>query len=245
MQEDLKKLLKIQDKDVEILKIEDQKLSFPKQLDESKKQLDEKSKELDSAKTTLKELQMNHKKFEIELESKATLRAKYETQLMSVKSNQEYKALEKEIFGIKTEVSRLEDEILEKMMGVDAQNAAIKKLEQEFQEVKNQFSQRELEIKNTIKALDECLEQLKAEREVLIKDVEPGLFRRYSRILNHVHGKAIVPIVDRSCQGCHTLLTPQVLVDVRRQSELVACDNCARLLFFPEELKTSTNMEHV
>jgi predicted nucleic acid-binding Zn-ribbon protein len=245
MQDDLKKLLKIQEKDVEILKLEDLKMSLPKQLEKEKKSLDDKLKEVETAKAFLKELQANHKKLDIELESKNALRIKYETQLMGVKSNQEYKALEKEIFGIKTEVSRFEDEILEKMMGIDNQNAAVKKIEQELQEVKNQYSKREDEIKNQVKTLEENLQKLKAEQEELVKDVDPALFRRYTRILNHVHGKAIVPVVDRSCQGCHTLLTPQILVDIRRQTQLIACDNCSRLLFLPEEMKPSTNVEHV
>ncbi|MBI1871643.1 MAG: hypothetical protein HYS07_10710 [Chlamydiae bacterium] len=235
MTEDLKKLLKVQEKDVEILILEDEKINLPKLLDQYKQVVDKKSKEVDASKAFLKDLQVNHKKVEIDLESKGTLRQKQEGQLMSVKTNQEYKALEREIFGVKIEISRLEDEILEKMMGIDAQNQVIKKLESELQTLKREFSQKEQELQAKIKAVEKKLAQLKLEKDLSFKDVNPDLFRRYTRILAHLHGKALVPIVDRSCQGCHTLLPPQVLVNVRREKELVACDNCARLLFLPEE----------
>lgn len=235
MMEEIKKLLEIQEKDVEILTIEDQKIVLPSELNQVKLSVDEKTKGLEVAKTFLKELQVAHKKLEIEAESKQTTRNKYETQLMSVRTNQEYKSLEKEIFGLKTEVSRLEDEILEKMMGLDVQLAKIKRHETELQEIKGKFAQRELEIKNQIQVLESKLQKLKGEREVLIKNVESGLYKRYMRILNHVHGKAIVPLIDRNCQGCFTLLTPQVLVDIRRQADLISCDNCSRILYLPEE----------
>lgn len=237
MLEDLKKLLKVQERDVEILKINEQKVFLPRMLDDFKKAVEEKNKELEAARSVLKEIQVAHKKLEIELESKETNRRKYEAQLMTVKTNQEYKAVEKEIFGMKADASKLEDEILEKMMGLDAQNTAIKKIEGELQDLKNKYAQKEQEVKQKIKELDEKLARLKEEREGLVKDIDPELFRRYNRILAHVKGEALVPIVERSCQGCHTLLPPQVFVDIRRGKELIFCENCARLLFIPEQMK--------
>ncbi|MBI1884512.1 MAG: hypothetical protein HYS08_09975 [Chlamydiae bacterium] len=240
MVEELKKLLAVQEKDVEMIKLEDEKKALPQLLNQLKGWVDAKNREVEAAKTLLKEIQVAHKKLEIDLESKNTVRQKQEAQLMAVKTNQEYKALEKEIFGAKTEMSRIEDEILEKWVTLDTQNAAIRKVEAELQEVKSQFSRKEEEIQGKMKVIEERLEALKKERESLVKDVDPVFFKRYTRILAHVHGIAIVPIVDRSCQGCHTLLPPQVMVNVRKETELISCENCARLLFIPEEGASST-----
>lgn len=236
---DLKKLLKIQDKDIEILKLTEQKSALPRLLQEIKADVDEKTREIEAQRNVLKEIQVARKNLEIDVESKTTAKRKYEAQLMTVKTNQEYKALEKEIFGMKTEIARLEDEILEKMMKIEAQNDLLKKLEIELQERKKKFSEKETEVNGSIKVLDEQLGKLQEDKEILIKDIGSDVLRRYTRILERVRGKAVVPIIDRSCQGCHTLLPPQITVNVRKSSELVACDNCARLLYIPDDIKPS------
>lgn len=235
MRNSLKQLLKIQDKDIEILRLQEEKSALPRILESLNKELAEKNALVEKARAAAKELHLEHKKMEIELESKKQVRGKYEAQLMGVKTNQEYKALEKEIFSVKTAMSRLEDDILQKMYDMDEQQGVVKDQEAGLQAVKDRVTQKEQEIKKKIHELELFLEQLKGERETMIHDVEPSLFRRYTRILNHVRGRAIVPIIDRNCQGCHTVLPPQVLVDVRRLSELISCENCSRLLFFPEE----------
>ncbi len=243
MIEDLKKLLVVQDKDVELLKLSEKKNELPKLLQELKDAVDEKTKELEAQKNVLKEIQVAHKSLEIDAESKLTARRKYETQLMTVKTNQEYKALEKEIFTLKTEISRVEDNILEKMGKIEDQNLLLKKIDFELQERKKKLTERESEIQKAIQDLEQELQKILGEKEILIKDVKPDVLRRYNRILERVRGKAIVPIVDRSCQGCHTLLPPQITVNARKSSDPVACDNCSRLLYIPEDLKPSQDSD--
>jgi len=238
MLDDVKKLLKVQEKDLEILKCREQMTVLPNMLNDLNNVVKQRTKEVEDAKTSLKETQVAHKNLEIELESKKTTKNKYETQLMGVKTNQEYKALEKEIFGMKTEMSQIEDRILEKMMETDTKNALIKKAEAVLSEVKAQFAQKEQEVKVLMKDAESKLQIVSGEKAELIKDIDAGVFRKYTRILEHVKGQAIVSIVDRTCQGCHTLLTPQVPVDVRREKILVTCDNCSRILYVADDSKS-------
>src|SRR3989337_216194 len=55
--------------------------------------------------------------------------AKYKDQLLDVKTNREYQAMQHEIAAAQTEVSRREDQILERMLEADEMGKAIRQAE--------------------------------------------------------------------------------------------------------------------
>src|SRR3990172_3147018 len=58
--------------------------------------------------------------------------AKYKDQLLDVKTNREYQAMQHEIAAAQTEVSRREDQILERMLEADEMGQAIRQAEAEL-----------------------------------------------------------------------------------------------------------------
>ena len=240
MVDKIRHLLAIQEKDILILELEEKKNLLPRNLQDIRQRVGAKMQELESSRVQVKESQVQQKKIEIEVESKKSSCNKYEGQLNLGKTNQEYKALEKEIFSCKADISRMEDELLEKLMLIDRQNATAKRFETELQEEKSKQAVQEQEIQGQIQKVESSLKELRAQREVLVKSADDNFYRRYVKILNHVKGRAIVPLVDQSCQGCHTKLTAQIVIDTTRSADLVSCDNCARILYILDEAPLKT-----
>ena len=47
-------------------------------------------------------------------------------------------------------------------------------------------------------------------------------------------GKAVVPLNDETCSGCHMSVTAQVVNEVLAGDKVHSCSHCGRLLFAPE-----------
>ena len=234
MHGEINRLILVQDKDVEINDLLALQKKLPVNLSSLKDQLEKAGKELEMAKEKLKAYQVDRKKFELEVDASVEKRQKLETQLMTVKTNQEYKAFEKEIYGIKVNTQKLENEVLRLMEEVEAQEAVVKEKEGIYKEEQEKFRIKEQEIQEQIKKSQEDVKQVRSDREHLAKDINSVLLKRYEKIMGRMKGKVIVPIVDRNCKGCHTLLPPQVVVNVRRSHDLTICENCGRILIYDE-----------
>src|SRR5436190_13381799 len=121
MNSDLKHLIRIQSIDLAIQEIRSRIDAFPR----ISKALDEKLRAatltLEAARENTKNNQAGRKKLEIEVGALEAKISKYREQMMSVKTNEEYKALQKEIEHAQTAIRRVEDDILNLMM--EAENS--------------------------------------------------------------------------------------------------------------------------
>jgi predicted nucleic acid-binding Zn-ribbon protein len=76
--------------------------------------------------------------------------------------------------------------------------------------------------------------QLKQQRDEMIKGAEPELFGIYERLLRNKKSRVVVPIENRSCSGCHIMLTAQDENMVRKGERIVFCEHCSRILYWSE-----------
>lgn len=92
----------------------------------------------------------------------------------------------------------------------------------------------EREIGESITKINEEGVSLLKERETLISETPEDLFKIYERLLKNKKDRVIVPIENRTCSGCHILLTPQHENLVRKGDRLVFCEHCSRVLYWHE-----------
>ena len=60
------------------------------------------------------------------------------------------------------------------------------------------------------------------------------MFKIYERLLKNKKDRVVVPIEQRTCSGCHIVLTPQHENLVRKGDRLIFCEHCSRILFWQE-----------
>ena len=158
--------------------------------------------------------------------------AKHKDQLYQVKTNEQYKAMLKEIGGEEGNLRSVEDRILEKMI--------------EAEELQNQISDAAARLEGEKARVESETRELKAHRETDLEEREGLLVERkrldaalgetvrsiYERVRAGRHGVAVAEARDGFCTGCNVRLRPQAYNEVRTNEILVTCENCSRILYY-------------
>ncbi len=132
MHPDLEKLLALQDVDKEILRLNDEVAALPKRVAAIEAKLAGTKAQLEAAKAAVKADEAAKKKFEaanLDLQLKIS---KYRDQMLAVKTNEQYKALQHEIDFSQQEIQSNDDKILETMVDADTKAAQVKLAEAEL-----------------------------------------------------------------------------------------------------------------
>jgi uncharacterized protein len=242
MNDELKKLLDLQDIDLAIEKISRELEQIPISIDEARGKIKAAQAAFETEKTNLTQTQVARKSKELEVAAQEEKVAKHEKELNSLKSNESYKAMLGEIEAAKREKTRIEDEILILMEEFETHSKELKNTEAESKKVQAEFEA-------SIKTLEGKANQLKAEletenkkREAFIPQVSQEILSRYDFIRTKKKSSAIAPIANGCCTGCNTNLTPSTINEVRKGRDLIICESCSRILFYsaPETQTTPT-----
>src|SRR5262245_45895795 len=156
--------------------------------------------------------------------------------MMSVKTNEEYRALQKEIEHEQAAIRRVEDEILNLMGEAENSQQDIKnaeaRLKEDQQVVNAERKQLEGENQKDISALESYIK----ERRELEPQVSADLLPRYERVRKARGGIAVAQALDYVCQVCKVRIRPQVFQEIRKNDKIMECDACQRILYDPENL---------
>jgi hypothetical protein len=158
--------------------------------------------------------------------------SKFKNQLMEVKTNKEYQAMQKEISVAEEEVSSQETRMLECMEEADALAIELKAAEAALKADKAEVT-RELEQLDKERAdIERQLQQTHQERQALAAQVSRDALSVFERVAHGRKGLAMAEARDGLCTVCHVRLRPQIYNEVRRNDSLIQCDSCQRILYF-------------
>jgi uncharacterized protein len=236
MNSDLKQLIRLQAIDVSIQELRARIDKFPG----ISKALDEKLKSaqnaVEQAKEKAKSNQGTRKKMEGEIAGIEGKISKYRDQMMAVKTNEEYRALQHEIEHAQQAIRKVEDEILNLMMEAETGQTDLKGAELQLKEdqlkVNAERKQLEEENKRDMSALEAYLK----ERKEIEGSVSPDLITRYERVRKHRGGIGVAAARNEVCEICQVRIRPQVFQEIRKNDQIIACDACQRILYDPENL---------
>ncbi len=157
--------------------------------------------------------------------------SKFRDQLMAVKTNIEYQAMQKEIEYAQTEVKKLEDQVLERMVEGDDLAAAVKRAETSLAAEQKTVDADRKALSAEVAEQKASLERLKAERATVVSSLDPQVLRIFEAVSRRRNGVAVAEARDGICTICHVRLRPQVFNTVLRGDEILQCDHCNRILF--------------
>ena len=158
--------------------------------------------------------------------------SKFRDQLMLVKTNTEYQAMQKEIEFAQTEVKALEDRILERMLEADDLLAALKRAEDELSAEQKTVDADRQALASELEGLKALLERITSERAELVPSLDRHVLAVFELVSQRRNGVAVAEARDGVCSICHVRLRPQVFNTVRRNNQIVQCDSCQRILYF-------------
>jgi uncharacterized protein len=236
MNQDLKQLIRLQTIDLAIQELRARIDKFPG----ISKALDEKLRAaqagLESAKDKAKTNQGNRKKLEGEISSMESKISKYRDQMMSVKTNDEYRALQHEIDHAQNAIRKIEDDILNLMMEAESSQSDIKAAEVRLKEDQHKVDQERKQLTEENQRDLSALESYLKERKDIEAAISTDLLPRYERVRKARGGIAVAAARNEVCEICQVRIRPQVFQEIRRNDQIIACDACQRILYDPENL---------
>jgi predicted nucleic acid-binding Zn-ribbon protein len=236
MQQIIKKLLILQDRDRRILHIRDQLARMQPERQSFQGRAAATQASLEAIKTKAKQVETDRKKLELEAESKKLQIERYTLQQFQTKKNEEYRALAHEIDTCKESIAQLEDRQLELMEQAETlqreAGAATRQAEDTRKLAEGQLRElaaREQSLGNELAALESNRNQLTAE-------IDERALRQYERLLRNKGDNVVVGIQHGVCGGCHMRFPVQLMVSCQAAKELVTCPNCGRILYYTPDM---------
>ncbi len=253
MFQELSILIKLQKVDNQLLEIKKIKGDLPQIVTNLQEDIDILSIRLKKSTDRLKQIQIERDEINLDIQDKKEHQKKYEEQLYLVTSNKEYDAFTVEIDTVKQKIDEHEYNLLE----LDKEENGLQEKEKGFQldfEEKNQaLTEKKNELEKREKETKEAATKFNTEREKIIVGISKRYLREYERIAKARDGKAIVAVnqsfiekVDKkgnveyipstvSCGGCQKNVPAQKLMEIKRESKLIRCEFCGRLLFWDDD----------
>jgi uncharacterized protein len=235
---DIENLLKLQEADKEIRKLQDEIAELPKRVSAIEQKLAGTKAQLEKAQGAIKADEASRRKHDTTISDLRGKISKYRDQSLDVKTNEQYKALLHEIQFAEKEIAATEDKILEIMVNADARDKEVKGAQSELKAETAEI-EKEKELARQRTAEDQkLLNEWQGKRNQLRTGVAEDLLRHYERV-SKFRGSGISEVRDHKCMACQVMLRPQTYNDVRAGTNTVVCDSCQRILYFnpAEELK--------
>lgn len=232
----IEKLLILQDRDRQLLKVQDELSRIDPERRELQSRVAGNQAALEAAKHQVKHLESERKKLELEVEAKKQLIDKYSLQQFQTKKNEEYRALAHEIEMCKEAIVKLDDQQIELMEQIEAAQNQVAAASKAAAEAKKTIDSRIADIGARETNLQKELAGLQSNRSELGQAVDEITRSRYERLLKQKGENVIVGIQHGVCGGCHMQLSRSIIVTCQADQEIITCPNCARILFYTRDM---------
>lgn len=232
MSTNLDKLLVLQDRDRKIMRFTREIEDLPERKKAIETQLDAHQRAVEEAEDVIRKNTLRQKEQEALIAEKHERIRKLREQQISVKTNEDYRNLEKQIYQVEQDILQTEDQQLVLMEQMEAANKVKREKSSALQEERKAVDAELNHLQQRIETIEADLVATKKERAELAQDIDPEWVARFERVLKHRGDYAVVPIENGTCGGCHMKLPPQVAHDARRLDDMTSCMYCGRMLYY-------------
>ncbi len=187
---------------------------------------------VDAAKARLSANQAARRTLDRDLATVQGRLAKFKDQLMEVKTNREYQAMQKEIEVAQTEVRQTEDRILERMLEADELVQEIRAAETAAAGEHAAVAEERRALETEAAGLQEELDRIAGTRQALVTEMPAPILALFDQVAKARRGIAVAEARDGHCTLCNVRLRPQVFNDIRRNDSVIQCESCQRILYF-------------
>ncbi|XOF33768.1 MAG: zinc ribbon domain-containing protein [Candidatus Electrothrix sp. YB6] len=237
MKEDISVLITLQEFDTELAEF-DRKIEQKRQeLTEREQAIAEKETLAAQCREKATELEQSQRDIKAASEDAAERIKERQGKMMQVQTSREHQALLKEIEDAKKVIKESEEQLLQAMEQVEAEEIKAAELENLCTGEKKLLAEATTEVEKEIEKLNGRRLAVQGKREKLAGEVPASRMKRYNKVLQRRNGLAVVQVIDAVCQGCFMTIPPQQYNEIRLGEQIHTCPTCQRTLYYlpPED----------
>jgi hypothetical protein len=212
--------------------LEKEVAALPKHIAQIEKALESHLRRLEADRAALAANQRDRKKLDGDIQLHNQKISKLREQMLSAKTNEQYRAFQNEIEFIEKEIRKAEDRILDLMTESESLDANVKKAEAALKEEKKVVEAEQKAARDRTAEDQAQLDQLRKERAAAAAALPKATAGAYERIRKKWGGVAIAEVESGRCSACQIMLRPQYFQELRRGDQLMTCESCGRFLFY-------------
>ncbi|TVM03937.1 MAG: hypothetical protein CV087_02670 [Candidatus Brocadia sp. WS118] len=231
MNERMEVLRRLQSIDTKLRRLEGDKLYRGYDVQKKLTLIQQKKTELSKLSEETKNYQKDVGIKELDLKSMETEIAKLRLQMNQIKTNKEYSAIKAEIGGKEANKSVLEDEILGMMTKYEEMNQRYRSFEKTIEHENAQLKELQKDVETDLTTIDAEINELKKTRNKYATLLDSDALHHYNRLVSHKDAVAVVPVVNKVCQGCFMSVTAQTLNQLLSGKDITFCNSCGRILY--------------
>jgi uncharacterized protein len=234
MMQSLKKILQLQELDMKMLRLMEVKEKRQEELADIRALRKELQEQLFKKQHEVLEFKKSIRLAESDVRDVQEKIKGLEAKQSAVKKVDEFNALSQEITRTDRERVNAESKIGDLIEQLQASEEVLQSLEESLESTTENSKILEEEIQQSIQTINVEGRDLEVSRNELSKDADEELLAIYERLLHNKRDRVVVPIENRTCSGCHIVLTPQHENVVRKGERLVFCEHCSRIHYWQE-----------
>ncbi len=234
MHPDLKTVIELQQVDLKIGELTTQIEASPSQIQALEAELRDLLHTYEDRKLRLSANQKERRELDGEIQLIQSKISRHKDQLYQVKTNEQYKAMRKEIEGEEENIRKIEDRILEKMIEAEQVEKHLKDAASHLEGEKARVAAETRRLESACRTAEQQRTQMLDRRKALEAALSEAVRDLYERVRKARRGVALAEVRDGFCTGCNVRLRPQVYNEVRANDSLISCETCSRILYYVE-----------
>jgi len=231
---DLKTVIDLQQVDSRIAELASQITAVPSRIQAIETQLNDSLRAHEARKLRLSANQKERRDLEGEVKVVEERISKHKDQLYQVKTNEQYRAMQKEIGGEEDKIRQIEDRILEKMEEAEGLQKLVQEAAARLDEEQVRVAGEKKRLETGRLSAEAERTELLARRSVLAEGLNAAVRDTYERVRRGRQGIAVAEVRDGFCTACNVRLRPQSYNEVRTGQGIVTCESCSRILYYLE-----------
>jgi len=237
MLSDLKLVIRLQEIDNRLADLAREIATLPRHIAEIEKRLTSHERKLEVDRAALSANQKERKKCEGDIQAQEQKISKLKDQMLLAKTNEQYRAFQSEIDFCQKEIRKAEDRILELMSESEPLDKNVKAAETALKVEKADVDAEKQKARERTAVDERASQELHAERGAIAAQANRAVVDRYERVRKARKGIGIAEVIEGRCNACHLALRLQLFQELKRGDQIMACENCQRILYYNPPVK--------